>query len=91
MAQPEFLTPFRGKPKFKQSQRDWSYLENIRFLDDQVEEVGWFDEFLMNYPNKMTASVLLHQRIENWFDEAGSGEKFDRRTRGIAYRHLIDL
>lgn len=88
--QPNYLTPFDGMPKYAQSMKDWEYLEGQRNLIDQVEEVDFFEGSLMRHPNKMTATVLLHQRIERWFKE-WDGEVFDRRTRGIMNRHLIDM
>lgn len=79
------------RPKFTQSWKDWEYLEAQRNLNDQVEEVDWYDGTLLKYPCKEVATQLLHQRIDTWFDEMGDGDKIDRRTKAIAYRHLYDL
>lgn len=89
MDQPDYLIPFSERPGFTQSLKDWEYLEGQRFLKDQIEEVDWFESCLLRYPNKKTATCLLHMRIDLWFDEARN-EKHDRRTQGIAHRHLCD-
>lgn len=89
------------RPGYAQSKKDWKYLHSQAELADQVEEVDWFEGLLEN-PTKTKALELYHNRIDQWFSERASGytlgasyaekpEKLDRRTRGIANRHLIDI